>query len=240
MIIGSENLISFIRLNDAPYWKIYLGSSKGPLFAESGLQPELGVEDSIIRLKKVFAALAYGMYYIKLKQKEDQTKNTYETAFEITSNDSKGVAGIGGFAQPVGVSQDEIALKIKEALDAYKTQDKLEKLEQENKDLKALITKPSDLENAFVKIANAAGPQIGQAIQSFMSPKAAAAVIAGLPEKKLANPEQQKDYEIKLEKALEDLAKVDPDLDQSLMDLATFAKANPEKYKSFLPMLKIM
>lgn len=78
-------------------------------------------------------------------------------------------------------------------------------------------------------------PLLTGLFSKFMTPAAEAApAINGIDEN------QQTTKKEIITKAINRLLKVDKDLSENLTLLADFAEKNPDKYKSFIPMLKVM
>ena len=77
-------------------------------------------------------------------------------------------------------------------------------------------------------------PLLTGLFSKFMTPAAAAPAINGIEE------EQQPTKKTLITNAINRLLKVDNNLHENLTLLADFAEKQPEKYKSFVPMLKMM
>jgi len=244
MIIGVDNIIDFLRLNNCTRFQLRTAPDKDAFIFKP--QPDETFEGAIQRFRDTMKIYAGEKFYLEGWEKDGQTKNWFRTWCKADNAPASAVPTVAGFQQPQGISTEELDRRINEAVTKTQMQFRLESLERENNDLKKehkeYQQEKSSLQTQFLQRAT---PYVG-AVLGKMFPSVA---VAGLEDGAIpAQETEQKDYAIdadlpdsvdedRLSAVLGRLFAVEPDLLLILEALANKAEQNPSQYQMYKPMI---
>lgn len=234
MTTGKDSILNVLRLGNLVFWK--LRNLQGTrLIAENEENDTATLDGSISHFEQYLELLGPGQYEVEAWSTLNDKKNRKKIPFEIPA----GVAGLGIGTLPIqipaGVSPEEIQSKIDKALEEYKTREKLQNLEEENRDLKRQIKELEGNDN------NPWNRIIGK-LEPFVDPimKAAglgmpAGSISGTSEKNVSTDEYQKRLEAAFDKWLE--VESGNEVIRLVEAIAQLAKTGDQKYNLAKQML---
>jgi hypothetical protein len=245
-IIGIDRITNFVQDRKGPYWVIYdsdkaaASSSQGRKTIADNLSYDDETVDNAVRRLRAFLndfQETGFVGYLWCKEKANATSGGYYTAVKISSTINQPVAGIGAFPQQPVV---DIQAEIEKALEGFKTKQRLEELEKENKELRALANQ----ETAVDRVVTRLEPFIEPMIKGIFSPGTPAQKVipsvAGTPKSEIKEDagSDESDEATKIAMgALQVLADGDDELHLKLQKLADMKTNNPEGYAMALTFL---
>jgi hypothetical protein len=163
MITGNDNIFNWMRINGNPYWTLrdQKGDKSRPI-AESEKTPSLGMEESISRLKQVFAMKGNrGQYYIITRPSQDfnSTRDIYQDYVELgeAAGQQNSVSGMGVTGGHY-LTKESLQEELKKAREDWEKEQHIKKLEEEINELKS--NKKSSTMEAFIGKIEPYMPQI--------------------------------------------------------------------------------
>lgn len=254
MIVGRDNVIAWMQEMETPYWTLYK-DQKGAKIAESSDAPNLTIEASLERLKKIFDFTGGGRFFLVIKQSPENTKaGLYQDIIELHGQPvATGSAQVGcGPSCGCGKGVAGIGAVTHESVEAAITKAKAEwEKDQEIKQLKEQITelKSEGRMGAFVRALEPILPKIGAQIVQRLTPPARSMAVAGWPPAEAQAPtiditnEQMESNTARIQQALERLdAVLEPegiDIVEVMEALASKAEADKPTILMALNMLGI-
>lgn len=253
MIKGKENVLAFIRANDAPYWTIFpYGSSKNYCFFKSPDTPSLSMTESIGKLSEVLDMLESGRYVVSSKTDPAQTKTLRETAFELVKDGV--LAGQNNQQQTAVQSQGSVQAMIDAAVDKVRNEferkalnDKIAMLE-----LKVKEGEASNLDNAIAGILKRLDPYVDPICDRvFGKPQSSSVAAIGFTGDKNNStktttnmaqtkeaPKTEQEATERTRKALEIWQEQDPEKVVLVIEkIAEIAQKDKAKYNMYIPIL---
>ncbi len=173
MITGKENILKFVRFNNAPFWRIRR-SEKTQIIADSGDKP-LTIDESLTRLEQAFQIMGAGTYFIEAWESEGQKKMWFSDTIQILPENLQS-AYVGAMNQ-LQTPQIDVQAEIQKGIEIYANKLKLEAMELK---IKALETERDELlkqnDSFFTRVYDRVEPFLGQ-ILDMNPPKLATASI---------------------------------------------------------------
>lgn len=244
-IIGIDRITNFVQDRKCPYWVIYdsdktaASSSQGRKTIADNLGYDDETTDNAVRRLRAFLndfQETGFVGYLWCKEKANATSGGYYTAVKISSTINQPIAGIGAI-QPQSVI--DVQAEIAKALEAFKTQQRIEALEKENKELRALANQETAVDRVVTRIEPFLEPMIKGIFSTGAPVTKEIPMLAGTEKKQDAGSNSSSDNEatkIAME-ALEVLADGDEELHLKLQKLAEMKKNNPQMYETALTFL---
>lgn len=144
-ITGKHNVLQLVRMQKAPYWKLYQSDGKrqaGNFINQADFNDSnLDIEASVESLRWTLDTLTTGLYHLTAWTTKDKTKGGIDTTIEIDGNGSR-VAAIGavdngfhidGFGRVTSENFSEaITTKMKAMLEEQRKEQELANLKAEN------------------------------------------------------------------------------------------------------------
>lgn len=217
MITGKDNVIAFIRFNNATFWRIHR-SEKTQIIFDSG-DKNLTLDESITRLNEAFKVLGAGTYFMVAWETEGQKKGWFSDTIQILPENLQ-AAYVGAINQP----SVDVAGEIQKGITDYMLKTKLEAIESENKALKAerdQLIKDSD--SAFNRIFERLSPHLGNIIDMITPAQQAATAVTSI------GSTGDKDQE-RLEKAFEIWQKNETDVVTMVEKIAALSATDKSTY----------
>jgi hypothetical protein len=183
MIKGFDNIVSWLRAVNEPYWKIYPhGNGKNNYIFESGDEPSLSIETSIDRFMDRLKMLEPGRYVIVAKAENKPSKGFAEIVYlhEKAGQENNSIGALP--AQSLGISEEECEKRIDAALKRHEERKRFEELEKENQRLQQelkIAQKPDYINEAIGKIAPYIDPFLSQFTKSKGISTAASIAVSG-------------------------------------------------------------
>lgn len=226
MTTGKDSILNVLRLGNLVFWK--LRNLQGTrLIAENEENDTATLDGSIAHFEQYLDLLGPGQYEVEAWSTLNDKKNRKKIPFEIPA----GVAGPGIGALPIqippGVSPEEIQSKIDEALEKYKTREKLQNLEEENRELKRQVKElEANDNNPWNRIIGKLEPFIDPIMQASGLSQPAGK-IAGTPA-----PASNDEYQKRLEAAFDSWLEVESgnEVIRLVEAIAKLAKDRDPKY----------
>jgi len=226
-------VLDLIERDKIQFFKITGADNKSVVLKQDN--PDVSVTEAYNMLEDFLSACEPGIINIKLSEISDKEKGngggikgkTYDFRVRVGAAVSRNAGTDANFMS------GEVKALMQENYN-LRTQMQLMELQAKHKEeLKKLDEKIEGLKDndPLEKYA----PMIQALAGRFLTGGAPAAGIAGHDEET-----QPSDKKTRLTKAVNRLLKVDPDFCTNIELLADFAEKSPEKYKSFVPMLKMM
>jgi len=224
MLIGKNEVLEWIELNNTPYWNIRK-SEKGPVVHPSHKNENLTVVESKEYLERVLNLYGQGTYFIEAYAKDQARNAWYKTSFNlgILPANIEGSAGIAGSG--IADIKEQVKSELKQEME-------LDRLRQENIELRA------EINSSQYRIGNKIEPYIPSIIEGLFDVKKVQvgqdqAEVAGLPGKK---PE---DYQKRLEAAFDEWFKMEKEVHpvELIEKIVNLAKTKPDQYKIAKTML---
>lgn len=149
-VLGKENIIEVVRMQKAPYWRVMEtvnSRQAGNYIATADFDnPELGIEDSLGKLRNVLNKLTPGRYLLTAFYKTDAKKSGVDTWIEVESGGHAKDATISGtgadfYLEGIGkVTADNfeqaIEQKFKKLKDEENEKLRIKNIEEENRRMK--------------------------------------------------------------------------------------------------------
>lgn len=243
MLIGKDKAVSFIKMNEAPFWRIRRSENSPYIFTALG---NASLDESIKRLAECIDYLEPGNYFLECSQKEADNRGAFKTPLRLgeAGNNFPQQYPMQGINAIGSIAPNEVQQKIDEAITRERERMKLEKLEEENKRLQnELHDKESELNSFMVQIGKKLEPYIGTIMGTFM-PAAPVQRIAGLPKQKQpvkqVNMEQAENIAQRAEQALDKWVDIDPNCIELLEKIVKLAETNPAMYEQAKSLLNNM
>lgn len=257
MITGNNNILAYYdatvkaNKNASVHWLAYPLNQidKGNLLARSTDDESLPFDVARQELKDFLSIFKF-KFTLVIPKAGTSKSNRGDFIIAVEPQSENAVSGFTApyqQAQVQGISEDEVNKKIQEALNQYKTEERLKALEEENRELKKEL-KSFDENDPVRKIAGILMPMAPQIINRMFP----AAAVAGFPEQQPApataalNNEQaaaeqseiilSDDENARLSHVIDVFSKIDPDWLTTLEKMADKLQSNP----SLLPMFKSM
>ena len=220
MIQGADNLISWYKLNEAPYWTVRPSKEKtrANCIVKSRDIENYSIKQGEEDLKNALNLLMPGTrYYIECKESTSSSSSIRETAFDLLESHQAQVAAIG--AAPA-FSMDMVQAEIAKGIAAYQEAQRIEALEARVKELIAenKTLQASPFEQKLSGIITLIEPHL----QKYM-PAPTIAPVASIGG--TSNDEQER-----LELALEKWSKADVDFVSVIERISSLAVDNRGKY----------
>lgn len=232
MINGAQNTVLWFEETNLSYWAIYKKgeTEKGIWVCKSSEADEVSAGAARDELKRKIAILDRGTYTITATDKpKGQPRGFFKTDFELDTRSSSAAPIV---QTTTGISQQDVEVQIKKALDDYKRDQEyqslkreLEESKKENRELKKKIDDP------WNKVIGAISPYSDKIISGMFNQPAQ---VAGLnPAKDLDNNNTSQGLEITDEQEatikgfLQTLIASDADWENTLKKLDNKIKANP-------------
>lgn len=97
MIVGAENIKSWLKFNDCRFWRISKGEKSNLVFEfwDDDKNSNATVNDALTAIDEAFGLLHSGTYFIVATGDTKNQRNWKQTYFEHKGNSSAEVAGIG-------------------------------------------------------------------------------------------------------------------------------------------------
>lgn len=237
MIRNIDDTIKFLQLNKIEYWKVQLKDADNSLIFEAD---ESTFADNEQRFRDVMELCTGSRFIIKGSEKKGINRGNFLEEFKNVP-EVPGIPKVEGLPQVQGVPVDEVERRISAAIDGLKREQKMEALENENKELKQTVREFDSMQN---RILGKLEPYIGTIIQSVAGkifPQQPSVQLAGVeyekdendtedenPEHESSNPKPQiQNGEHRLTVALEKWQKADPDNFIRLIEfIADFASSD--------------
>lgn len=221
MIIGIDNILSWIETNKTPYWYVKdIGGTK-LIFDSQTHEEQLSLEDSKQKLRECLKTLANGNYSIEAWQSEGQKKSRVYVKFQITSSDNQpSNVGIGSLpSQNNYLPQKSVSELIEEALIREREKNRIERLET---DLKQKDARIKELEAEIDSLGTRIGKRFDQVFGGLldMNEKAGEGASVG---------SLDEDSE-KVAALMERWSNADPQFISALEGLVKLAESDPNKY----------
>lgn len=232
-----DDVIDFVKNNDAPYWTIR--DQSGNKIAEQQNE-DVELPASIKMLHDVLSRYEDGGAKLCITHQKIHGNKGAAGAFKVWYHTPRAAAGVTG---------TETAGANKQVLDLIERIHHVEKSalqrehERQLEDLKRELTrkeKQPSVTDRFVE-SLMSNPAIGSAIAGIIGKFAGApAPIAGNASIQGHVDELPADQQTKIENAINTLLEVDADFANTITILADFAKRKPDQFRGFIPMLKSM
>ena len=234
MITGRDNIVKFLRFNNANYWNVKR-SEKSEEIIHSDKTEKQTLEESVTQFNERFQILEPGTYFIEayesLTNKTNWKKDTIiikgDAQVPITQNNS------------VGSIMDEQTIgKITyEAVEKYKRDEYYKQLEQKNKELEENL---NSLSTRFMERAEPIMHLVGAIISKKFGVEMPKQITGTKPQTKNTMQKENQtpeDLQKRAETAMEKWLTIDPEAIDLLEKIVLLAESNPDKYnmaKSFL------
>jgi len=231
MLLGKNEVLEWIELNNTPFWNIRR-SANSPVIFHSGKKENLTVAESKEYLEKVMAMVYPGTYFIEASA-PDQARNTwYKTSFNLGGTipaNTEGLAGISG--QGLEGIKEQVKSELKQEMER-------DRLRQENIDLK------EEIDSWQHRVGNRLEPYIPAIIEGIFEVKKEhvgadqeaapdQAHVAGIP------PDKAEDYQKRLEAAFDEWFKLEKQVHpvELIERIVNLAQTKPDQYKIAKSML---
>jgi hypothetical protein len=218
MIKGKEKILQFIRDNNAPYWtlSLYEKGNGNTFLSRIPDDDNYSLDNSIEQLSKYFDLLEPGRYRITAKKKFSEAKGFAESAIELLGEtpaaSQASVSGIPEHVHPgAGVSiggnlylpETAITDKIAAALNSFKTEQKIERLERELAEAKKELAIAS--KDDFGKVVSRIYERVEPLLDKIAPKKiTTTASVSGLPN----STNMPQDKTVTAEQATQDLTEL--------------------------------
>lgn len=221
MIIGIDNILSWIETNKTAYWYVKDFGGTNLIFASQADEEQLALEDSKGKLSGCLKTLANGNYSIEAWQTVGQKKNWAKTKFQLTSSDNQpSHVGIGSLPSTNNsFPQKSVTELIEEALTRERTINKIERLETDVKQKDARIKELETEIDSF-------GTRIGKRFDQVFGP------MLDLNEKAGTNSAvgSLDDESEKIAALMERWSTADPNFINALQGIVKLSESDPNKY----------
>lgn len=236
MLIGKSKAIDFVKINEAPYWRVRRSENSPYVFTALG---NASLDESLKRLGECLDYLEPGNYFLECSQKENDNRGAFKTPLRID--------GIGQGINPAypqqmsgigGITPDEVEKRIADALQRERDNQAMEALKKRNYELELELREKNDELNSFmIQFGKRIEPYVGELLGAFM-PKPIPQRIAGIQPKQTQNQKpvnemmEQQGSEIaaRAEAALEKWVETDPDCIDLLEKIVKLSEQNPTMY----------
>ncbi len=243
MIIGIDNIIDFLKVNNCTKWQLRTAPDKDAFIMKA--HSDEGFEEAIRRLQDTLQLYAGEKLYLEAWEKEGQTKNWFRTW--IKTNPQSSQQSTSGVAVISGLTPDEVDRRINEAVRKTQLEYRLAELEKENNELKKeykdFEKEKNSLQNQLIQRIT---PYVGTLLGNFFPKVAVAGPIPGNetvpvdyegPENVSFEQETGAIDEVRLASVLQRLFAVEPDLIEILEAVANKAEQNPAQWQQYKPMI---
>ena len=106
-IVGKHNVIELVRLQKAPYWRLYENNQKRQsgnyIDQADSTDPNLDADISANNLRQALERLSSGTYVLVAFPTKDKTKGGIDKLIEIDGNGNRASAAINGLGQQAGL-----------------------------------------------------------------------------------------------------------------------------------------
>lgn len=226
-------VLDLIEREQLKFFKITGADNKSIVLKQDN--PEVSVTEAYNMLEDFLSNCEAGIINIKLSEVSDKEKGN---GGSIKGKDFTFRVRVGASTSRIAGTDANTISGVEKALmhENYNLKLQLELMEQKHQqkeELRKLEEKIEGLQNSdpLEKYA----PLIQHFMGGFFKQPAQVAGIAGHEEETPAN-----DKKTRITKAVNRILKVDPDFADNIELLANFAEKSPDKYKNFVPMLKMM
>lgn len=222
MVKGIKNTAELLRLNNNTCWRIKR-SQKGEKMFDCP-SDNLSIDESTEELTKRLQLLDSGVYLLETWTEGKSGNSHNYISFEIERNGGPAPVNVSNIG---AITPDEVQSKIDKALNDYKTNQEIDRLKTENKELK------DKYDNVVFRILERAEPYIGTILGNIF-PKNTGVVpaITGI-----SNNNNNMDLNTRAEKALENWLNVDQDAIILLEKIVKLAQTNQSMYNQAKNML---
>lgn len=233
MLIGKDNVLSWLEFNKTPFWRIKSGSGEnaGIIFTCQRGDENVALEDGKTRLASCLSQMAPGNYFIESWCTLDQKKGWNKTQFQLTNAEGNVPMHnnqYGGQHQNFSVSGLDVEARITAALEKERQLNKIERLEAE---LKVSQAKVRELETEL----SATELKIGKRMDQILGPLLDLQIPAANNNASVGNLEADAE---RIATSMEKWASKDPDFETALTGIVDLAYNDPQKYALAKTMLK--
>ncbi|RTL56239.1 MAG: hypothetical protein EKK37_17350 [Sphingobacteriales bacterium] len=270
-IQGKANVLEMVRMMKAPYWRIYETRDKAqngqPIATANEEHENMGIDDSVNMLTTTLNRLTAGQYVFKAYEKPADKRARVDSMIEIESGRDVSISGTGnavsfaieGFGNVTPANFEQaIEFKHQKLQEKLKEEERIKKLEEENKNLKKQVNEYESGYNNGIRGIGAvvwsvmrntpAGKEImGMAGHFMKQARNNAAASPGAQPKKeegeftdavVVDEAMSAEAHKRMEAALESLAEDNEELIQQLEALAKMKKEDPEMFQQAVGMLQ--
>ena len=246
MIANVNDVVKFLELNNLEYWRVKSKDTDNAYVFEADESKTFG--DNINNFHQVMSVCTGSKFFLQAAPKKGASRGNFADEFKNVP-EIPGLKEVPGVPQIQGIPQDEVDRRIAAAIEGLKTQQRMETLEAENKELKQDI---KDMQTPINRVITKLEPYIGTLIATVvgkMIPSAPAIEMAGIEhvqdyeqnevretintERETDNPDQER-----LMKALEKWAAADAEFIDLIEAVAELAATKDPMYNMAKNMLK--
>lgn len=231
MIVGSDNIITWFKGNDAPYWRILSGEKGGVIMQGDNENEILTVDDSLVKFQNALKLLSSGTYFVDNWKRGQNQNSRFKTRFGLNQSDVSPIDSMALNTAPVTDVQAEIA----KAVEDFKNKLEIERLRVEN----AELTK--EVNSSTFKVMNRLEPYLGTIVEGLFPNAQGIGEQYNRQKDTPQTEEEMQDLDpqekLQLETALGDWSESDPDLLTLISKISKLAKEDPDTYKMAKTML---
>ncbi len=228
MISNVDDVIKWLELTGCKYFVVQLKDGDNSRVFEA--DESRSFEDNIAVFRRIMDVSRANRYIIKASESKISKRGNYLEEFK---NTSETLPSIQGTQQPTvqGYSKEDVQAEITKALKDYKTEQELEALRAENRELSKEVNRRQTVGEQFLERAL---PYVGQIMPALIGkfiPQAGHVALQGIVKEDVQDEAETTDIETELtddeadrvEAAVLKWAAADPDFLQYIEGFADFA-----------------
>jgi len=249
MIQNVDDAVKFLEFNNLEYWRVKVKDSDNAYIFESDETKTFS--DNVSNFRRVMDICTGSRFFLQAAPKKGVARGNFYEEFKNISGNST-ILEKSDTPQVQGVPLDEVERRISAAIEGLKTQQRLESLELENKELKQDI---KDMQTPINRMITKVEPYIGTILAQIVKkviPSAPAIQMAGIVDESQNNDQDadftqseqennqnsSSDNEIRLVNALQKWEQADPDFIDLIEVVANLASTQDPRYTWAKNMLK--